>query len=143
MSIISKIIGWSETKRQNKSHHTFYVIDDNKDAAEVIKTIVLDNYPDVFVRTFNDSQLAYDSLIDQEVRLPELILSDQIMPGMNGLNLQKKLIDNHIKIPFIFLTGLNGDDVEEEVLVVLAKPFNTQKLVHHIERLTGIRPQSL
>lgn len=75
-----------------------------------------------------------------ESHLPDLIISDIMMPEVNGYEVLKKLKENHSTslIPFIFLTaktsmaelrhgmGLGADDY-------IPKPFTSEELVHSVK----------
>lgn len=65
--------------------------------------------------------------------IPDLILLDIIMPGMDGYQTltELKKIEKVQKIPVIFITGLNSDEDEERGLSLeaadyISKPFSTQ-----------------
>ena len=73
-------------------------------------------------------------------RLPDTdcLILDVRMPGMNGLELQRRLATNHSAIPIIFITAhgdeetrvraLNGGAVE-----YLLKPFSEEALLNAID----------
>ena len=72
--------------------------------------------------------------------LPDLILSDVMMPPPNGFELRKLMSENPrlASIPFIFLTARNG--VEDRVTGIrdgaddyITKPFVTEELLARIE----------
>jgi FixJ family two-component response regulator len=73
-------------------------------------------------------------------RLPDTdcLILDVRMPGMNGLELQRRLAASHMSIPVIFITAhgdeetrvraLNGGAVE-----YLLKPFSEEALLNAID----------
>jgi FixJ family two-component response regulator len=72
------------------------------------------------------------------------LILDVRMPGMDGLELQKKLIERKLNIPIIFITahddplachrGLNAGAV-----AFLHKPLDEQELIMAISKATGIK----
>jgi CheY-like chemotaxis protein len=73
---------------------------------------------------------------------PDLIVSDIMMPHMDGFALQEALQDdkNTRAIPFIFLTAKSDDDSRLEGLRqgvddYITKPFDTDQLLGRIDRL--------
>ena len=60
------------------------------------------------------------------------------MPGMNGLELQRKLISTNKRIPIIFITARVTDEERLEALAAgavdfLRKPFNEDALLKAIQ----------
>jgi CheY-like chemotaxis protein len=79
------------------------------------------------------------SLLERQP-LPELILLDVMMPGLNGWQVFERLRDNArwAKIPVVMLTALaQRADVERAVQLgvdgYLTKPFEPADLIHTIE----------
>jgi CheY-like chemotaxis protein len=91
------------------------------------------------VRTAAHGQEALD-LISQHP--PDLIVSDIMMPHMDGFALQEALREdkNTRAIPFIFLTAKDDDDsrlkgLREGVDDYITKPFDTEQLMGRVDRL--------
>lgn len=66
------------------------------------------------------------------------LLLDYGMPGMNGLELQKRLKDMGVKIPIVFITGHGGIPESVEAMKMgavdfLEKPFKQSVLVDRID----------
>jgi FixJ family two-component response regulator len=65
------------------------------------------------------------------------LLADIRMPGMSGLELQKELVERHIEIPTIFITG-HGDvpmavrAMKGGAVDFIQKPFRDQDLIDRI-----------
>ena len=62
-----------------------------------------------------------------------ILLLDQNMPGMTGLELQQKLINENVKIPIVFITAMYGTvkeaATENGAIGVFEKPFDPKELV--------------
>jgi FixJ family two-component response regulator len=76
------------------------------------------------------------------VRSHELgcILLDFNMPGMNGLQLQERLVQDQNELPIIFLTGNGNDGIRELAFNggtydFLYKPVIKEELINTIERV--------
>jgi FixJ family two-component response regulator len=66
------------------------------------------------------------------------VVTDIQMPGMNGLELHKQMIDCRLKIPFVFMTAFHSTSIRDEafangVVGFLLKPFSGADLVTQIE----------
>lgn len=116
------------------------IIDDNLDVASYLKSLI-SKYYNVFI--------AHDGIQGLEKALqiiPDLIISDVMMPKIDGFSLCKKL-KNDIRtshIPIILLTALADQDSKLDGLdmgadAYLSKPFNTKELFVRINKLISLR----
>lgn len=69
-----------------------------------------------------------------------LVLTDLVMPGMNGLELIKEIRWMNPEIPVVVCTGINSDENSPEleklgVSAVLEKPFSYKELEKHFTRI--------
>ena len=85
-------------------------IDDNNDNLVVYKAILKRHYEDCSIITCKSGQEGLDLA---EVKQPDTILLDIIMPGMDGFETCKKLKTNpHTKhIPIILITAIRSDHI--------------------------------
>jgi len=65
------------------------------------------------------------------------LILDMRMPGMTGIELQRKLVASHYEIPVIFITAYEEEGVRVQALsdgvgVLLVKPFGEQALVNAV-----------
>jgi CheY-like chemotaxis protein len=72
-------------------------------------------------------------LMLDHARAPDLIVSDALMPGVNGLSLLEELRGCGCDAPVIFMTALRGPDFRESAeklgaADVLEKPFDDDVL---------------
>jgi DNA-binding NtrC family response regulator len=63
------------------------------------------------------------------------LLLDVRMPGMDGLELQRRLVESHLRIPIVFVTAWGSDEEERRALHagavdILRKPINKEALLH-------------
>ena len=132
----------TEEKRRKKAktNLTLLVVDDEKEIQEYLKQELSDEYK---VVTCNDGKEAYEYLFNHEVNL---VVSDIMMKGMDGITLCKKIKQNTSfnHIPVILLTARNkveeqveGLEIEADAYII--KPFNTTVLRSHIASLLANR----
>jgi len=79
-------------------------------------------------------------LEEAEDAMEGVILLDQRMPGMTGLELQAELTRRGIAIPIIFITGLMDEQMHVEAVKagainVLKKPFSNEDLLENIRAI--------
>jgi FixJ family two-component response regulator len=78
----------------------------------------------------------------------DCLISDVQMPGMNGVELQRKLIAEGNHLPIIFLTAFpeikaRAQAVAAGAIGFLAKPFNDEMLITCLNEAIGARSVSL
>ncbi|NDV60686.1 hybrid sensor histidine kinase/response regulator transcription factor [Bacteroides sp. 519] len=117
-------------------HHRIMVIDDDESMLWFISDILKDKFS---VITVNDSQKAYDALKEH---LPDLIISDVMMPGIDGISLAKIIKSDKMlsHIPLIMLSAKNDIDAQVEGIesgaeVYITKPFHVKYLEKVIDGL--------
>lgn len=68
---------------------------------------------------------------------PQLVLTDRMMPRMNGGELIERLRANESTkaIPIVMISGTRGDQAGADA--TLGKPFDTGELIVLVDRLTG------
>ncbi|MEM8877031.1 MAG: response regulator [Pseudomonadota bacterium] len=88
--------------------------------------------------------VAYDNGKDAYDRLREepftLLLTDIVMPEMDGIELARRATEIDPEIKVMFITGfaavaLNPDSNTPQNAKVLSKPFHLRDLVNQVERL--------
>lgn len=70
----------------------------------------------------------------------DLVLTDYIMPGMNGIDLLKRIRDNHGSLPVIIMTAYGEKHVVVDAFRNLCdsfieKPFTLNQLMEEITRV--------
>jgi FixJ family two-component response regulator len=81
---------------------------------------------------------------EEFLQSPELgetscLISDVQMPGIGGLELQKRLVSENRRTPMIFITGFPDPRIQERALAggavcFLKKPFDAQTLIQCVDR---------
>lgn len=96
------------------------------------------------VHAFEDGRAALDFL-EQGGRVPHLVVTDVMMPRMDGLELVKRLKADarFSKVPFIMLTAKSGPKdvvtgINAGVRHYITKPFKTDELLTKVKKTLGI-----
>ena len=112
---------------------TVYIVDDDPAVRDSLKWLIESlRYP---VETFESAQDFLD-ICTEDVQ--GCLVLDVRLPGMSGLQLQKKLIDNGIELPIIVITG-HGDvpmavrAMKGGALHFLEKPFRDQEVLDCVQ----------
>ncbi len=89
------------------------------------------------VIAFANGQDAYDRLRAEPFTL---LLTDIVMPRMDGIELARRATELHPALKVMFITGfaavtLNNDQAAPKDARVLSKPFHLKDLVREVERL--------
>jgi len=118
------------------AEHAILIVEDDSTVRELLKYRLGKHY-DVFTATNGEEALAK---VDE--RIPDLIISDIMMPKMDGFALQSALQANKNTrvIPFIFLTARADEPARQEgartgVDDYITKPFDMEQLLSRVERL--------
>lgn len=118
------------------------IVDDNDDMRRYLRTILADRF---YVLEASDGQTGLQLARES---VPDIILSDVMMPIMDGLEFCKRLKQDMITshIPVILLTARNTDAQQKEGYecgadAYLTKPFSAEVLVARIYNLLKSRQQ--
>lgn len=122
---------------ENTDKYLVMIVDDDASMLSVMETQIKLLYDVVLAES---GRAAYSYLTDQKERIPDIILLDINMPGMDGYELLKLIKeDESIKhIPVVFLTGMT-DEVNEykglqmDVVDYLKKPVSSRILLARIQ----------
>lgn len=130
------------TKHDANKEETILIVEDNKELLETIADIFQVDHQ---VVTANNGE---EGLKKAREYMPDIILSDMMMPKMNGLELCQALKDDVITshIPFILLTAVNDQSIHTQILqyganIYLTKPFDKGQLYLSVRNLLAISKQ--
>jgi len=110
------------------------IVDDDESVREATKFLVMSlGHP---VLTFASAE---EYLGSDQVSATSCLISDLKMPGMSGVELQKRLIAEGHRIPTIFVTAFFEEEVRSRALRAgalgfLSKPFEDQSLIECLNR---------
>jgi len=108
--------------------------DDNDMRRFLVKALENAGYQ---VSSYDNGLSAYNRLREEPF---ELLLTDIVMPEMDGIELARKVTDLDTAINVMFITGfaavaLNPDSKAPKDAKVLSKPFHLRDLVNEVEKM--------
>jgi two-component system cell cycle response regulator CpdR len=108
--------------------------DDNDMRRFLVKALQNAGYS---VVSFDNGLSAYNRLREEPF---ELLLTDIVMPEMDGIELARRATELDPEIKVMFITGfaavaLNPDNHAPQDARVLSKPFHLRDLVNEVQRL--------
>lgn len=122
----------NEAQAFDENKRTVMVIDDETSMLWLVSEIFASKYN---VCSFSNAE---EAIAELESRQPDLIISDVMMPGTDGLSFAQKLKQNKLwrHIPLILLSALNHEDdrmkgIESGADAYITKPFN----IHYLEKM--------
>src|SRR6516165_4217462 len=111
-----------------------FVVDDDAPMRESLKNLI--RSVGLRVELFSSAQ---EFLRSKRLDLPSCLVLDVRMPGLSGLDLQKRTTEAGLEIPIIFITG-HGDipmsvrAMKAGAVEFLTKPFRDQDLLDAIQQ---------
>ncbi|AXF07426.1 response regulator [Paraburkholderia graminis] len=121
------------------SHPIASIIDDDESVRIATSSLVRSLGWDVRLYASAEDFLASGQIADVAC-----VISDVQMPGMSGLQLQRRLIDDGIALPVIFISAFASDAVRRQALddgalCVLSKPVDGAAILRCLETLQAER----
>lgn len=112
---------------------TVYVVEDDEAVRDSLELLLQSD--DKPVKTYDSATAFLKSYSDA---MAGCIVLDIRMPGMDGMELQKKLSDKHSILPIIFVTGhgdvpMAVDAMKEGAIDFIQKPYREEALLEKIE----------
>ncbi len=113
------------------------VVDDEKVQIETLRRALRSKGYQVF-EAFNAIE-ALDQLESMTYRI-DMVLTDYIMPGKDGIELLKKIREKYGELPVIIMTaygekGMLIDAIRNRCDGFIEKPFNVDQLINEIQRV--------
>lgn len=110
------------------------IVDDDESMREATKFLVISLGYSVLTFASAEEYLASD-----HVSATSCLISDLRMPGMSGVELQKRLIADGHRIPMIFVTAFFNEQVRARALQAgalgfLSKPFEDRCLIKCLDK---------
>lgn len=112
------------------------IVDDTKTITTMLKRTLSKKYN---VMIYNDS-LSILKNSESYFKNLDLAILDYIMPGLNGIQLAKKIREYNSELPIIIITAVHNIEIEDlhygiKNLEVLFKPFNTETLIDTVYKI--------
>ena len=116
--------------------HLVLVVDDSAELREYLSQLLSTRYN---IITTRDGSEGYEKTISEQ---PDLVLTDVVMPGMNGLELCRRIKENNVTshIPVILVSARDLPAYKMEGYQMMAddyitKPFHAELLISRIDNL--------
>ena len=113
---------------------------DDIDFYHTTAEIILNNTYDIV--TAKSGKEAIEYLLDENQRVPDLILLDLVMPDMDGWQTYNRIrkIDTAAHIPVIIITSVQGESIENHaqtvgVADIVKKPYDKNDLLERIKKI--------
>lgn len=115
-----------------------YVVDDDQAVCRSLGLLI--QGVGLEVQTFNTAE---DFLASYDPIRPGCLVVDVRMPGMSGLDLQRKLVEEGINLPSIVITGhgdipMAVDAMKNGMVDFVEKPFRDQLLLDDVQKALQI-----
>lgn len=91
------------------------------------------------VDSFEEGESAWEALVGAQTPF-DLLLTDIVMPGLDGIELARRAADRDPALKIVFITGFAAVALSQSSLAparakVLSKPFHLRDLVTEVERV--------
>ncbi len=126
-----------------KSENTaILVVEDEPDILKIIKNVL--ELQDFSVRTAKDAEEAISiaKICGNEI---SLLISDIILPKMNGIQLSQQLLEHNPDLKLLFMSGFTSDEIThydklDEGVNFIAKPFSIKDFVRIVHKVLSPLP---
>ncbi len=116
------------------------VVDDDIDISKLFHDALCENMDDVKVVSFNDPVAALEHYTDNKDAYA-LVISDLRMPGLNGLELLKKVKSSNSRVRTILMSAYNFDEdklfqkyMKEDIIdSTIEKPVTIHRLCQRVK----------
>jgi DNA-binding response OmpR family regulator len=113
------------------------VVDDEADIRGTITALLRFNGYEV-----DNAANGQDALHEVERELPDLVLLDQMLPDMSGIDVARRLRAEHPVLPIVFVSGHAEPDALRDAVPgvrLLRKPFQSEELYAEVRRNLDLR----
>lgn len=123
-----------EIRKKLKGVKLLYVEDDVIIRTQLVKVL---QKIDIEVHTANDGREGLQMALENQY---SLIITDHIMPHMNGLEMIENLRKSELKVPIIIISAFNHQGFEDDchrldINSILVKPTSVNLLLDHLVQL--------
>jgi two-component system NtrC family sensor kinase len=117
------------------------IVDDSDEVREIIASLILEPAGYRVLSASNGAD-GFRLLVETS---PDLLILDEQMPGMTGIQVLRAMREQNIQVPVIFMTAFGSEDLAVQAFRLgvrdyVIKPFEPQEMAQAIERaLTEVR----
>jgi len=110
------------------------VVDDDESVLDAVNIVLDDQQWDVYTYLSGE-----EFLEDLNHNLPDCVILDAHLSGMNGAEVTKSIVSSKKKIPIVVLTAYPESPLVSEMIKnggedILVKPITADILIEHIDR---------
>jgi FixJ family two-component response regulator len=126
----------------NTSTGVVYIVEDDISFRKSVERLI---------RTSGFETVAFESanafLTQTTIQRPACLLLDLRLPDLDGLQLQKKLMQQGMHLPIIFMTGhgsipMSVSAMKKGAIDFLPKPFDNEELINRVNHLLSKEDQT-
>ncbi|MFT4644682.1 MAG: signal transduction histidine kinase/ligand-binding sensor domain-containing protein [Planctomycetota bacterium] len=129
-----------EEDEEDEDKEKILIVEDDYDLRKYLKNILKSNYN---VLEANNGKEGLEITIKE---IPDIIISDVMMPELDGIEMCKKIKKNILTshIPVLMLTAKSGEEFSNKGLKVgawdyISKPFNSAQLLQKVKNIIKTR----
>ncbi|WP_205410278.1 ATP-binding protein [Aquimarina longa] len=126
----------NQEKEKDLSKKTILIVEDNYDLQTFLKELLCNEYNIILAENGEEGYYYTKN------NFPDLVLSDIMMPKLDGIEMCKKILNDPmtIHIPVILLTAKNSTNskilgLKSGAIEYISKPFNTNELLLKIKNI--------
>jgi len=130
----------TEKETDASEKQTVLIVDDNREILDFLTTALESSYQCLTALSGEDAMKTIEKTV------PDIVITDQMMPGIDGTELCHRIRHNHSTelVPIIMLTAKDDTNTELKSIrsgadVFMPKPFDLRKLQLHIVQLLNKR----
>jgi CheY-like chemotaxis protein len=117
-----------------KRRYRVLVVDDDSEAREIVEAVLIEAGYAVEVAADG-----FEAVAKLQATVPDLVLTDLMMPGMHGVDLAQWIRTYKTGLPVVVITGretygLRTDAEAYGAIACLVKPVNLEELLWTIDR---------
>jgi CheY-like chemotaxis protein len=114
------------------------VVDDSKLARLMVTNLIAEKWPEAEIREAENAEQAFVAIAE---KTPDHVIMDHNMPGMDGLNLARRLRDEAPRATLTLITANIQASIREQAAEIgchfIAKPVNEAKIADLLGELCG------
>jgi CheY-like chemotaxis protein len=121
--------------------HTILLVDDNRDILKLLRN-TLDTLKKPDMKIF-ESPSGEEAMLESSRHKIDLLITDYLLPGMNGVELMHKVRARHPEVKVILISGMSERKAREQMisagaLAIFDKPIPLADFLDAVERGLGL-----
>ncbi len=120
------------SQKKSAKGNSILIVEDNEELRELIRSfLMLDGYKVSALSRPSEAEARFA----KEFTDVELLITDMVMPGKNGLDLSKSLLAQKPTLKSLFISGYSPDSPRLIGKNFLQKPFSRQELLNLVSQI--------